>query len=89
MLENKIQSQIINWLKKNNYMVIRNLDVSPIGFPDLTSISLEGVYTHIEVKQENGRLSPTQKMTISKLNDYNCDVIVVRSLQEVKEYYEI
>jgi len=88
-LESYIQSQIVSWLKKEGYMVIRNLDVSPIGFPDLTCISKEGVYTHIEVKQVSGRLSPGQQMTISKLNDYNCNVIVARSLQEVKDYYEL
>ncbi len=82
-LESKIQSEIISYLKGEGYVVIRNLEGNR-GIPDLTAIDRDGSHTYIEVKNEAGRLSPSQKMYIESLRSHSCDVIVVRSVAELK-----
>lgn len=88
MLESKIQSDIVKWLKQKGYFVIRNREVEPIGFPDLSTISpIDGAVTYIEVKQADGRLSPAQSFIHTKLRTFNCKVYTVSSLTRIKEIF--
>jgi len=84
MLEAQIQLNITKWLKKNNYLVCRNMSVTPSGWPDITVIDQNGVHTYFEVKNETGRVSSIQDYIHDKLGQYNCRVHVVRSLSDVK-----
>ena len=83
-LEGEIQLTIQGWLKRNNYLVVRNMAVKPNGWPDLCCIDQGGNHTYFEIKNEVGRVSSIQDYIHNKLGQYNCRVHVVRSLSEVK-----
>jgi len=84
MIESKIQAKCIELAKDAGYMVFRNLEVTPIGTPDLTL--LQGGYTiWVEIKQESGRLSPAQEFTHQKISEHGGEVHTVYSVEEFKE----
>jgi hypothetical protein len=87
-LEAQIQIDITAWLKKNGYFVIRLMSVKPAGMPDLVVIKKDSTHIYLEVKNEIGRLSSMQEYMHTKLKSRNCEVYVVRSLDEVKEIFD-
>ena len=89
MTEQQIQTKIVRWCKENNLFVNKNISCSVNGWPDLVVIDpADGHHLYIEVKDRYGRLSKIQEHIHKRLKIANCEVITVRSLEEVKEYYE-
>lgn len=56
------------------------------GVPDLCIIPKVGPVCFIELKSEDGRVSPLQNDWILKLVEYGCPVRVCRSLDEVRQF---
>jgi hypothetical protein len=87
--EGFIVKQIREWLKGEGYITFNLITVSPSGYPDMIVINpVNGEHTYLEVKTENGRLSPTQVYRIEKLRLANVKVYVVNSLNRVKEIFK-
>lgn len=63
MIESKIQTKIINKLKKEGWICIKLIRTSLNGIPDLICLK-NGETIFIEVKQPNGKLSELQKIRI-------------------------
>jgi len=84
MLELKIQTQIIKYLKSKGYIAVKNITISINGWPDVTAIAPNGKHIYIEVKRPGGRLSEIQKIRIQQLREHNTDVYVVTSLDQLK-----
>ena len=92
-----IQSQIMIWLKLNNFFVWRNhtqgirikgglyVQNPNVGAPDVMAVK-HGMFFGIEVKAGRvGRLAPEQKEWLEKLVAHGGIAIVARSLEDVIE----
>jgi len=78
MIEKKLQSEIIKYLKsKGCYVIKHNASPGvPVGCPDL-SFYIEGFYGFIEVKaSKTSRFQPLQKETIARLDGWSWGRVV-------------
>jgi len=75
MTEQQIQTKIKKKLQAQGYFVTKLIKTSTNGIPDLLAIK-DGKATFIEVKRENGILSPLQELRLSELKKYGCIVYV-------------
>jgi Holliday junction resolvase len=75
MTEQQIQTKIKKKLQAQGYFVTKLIKTSTNGIPDLLAIK-DGQATFIEVKKENGILSPLQELRLSELAKYGCIVKV-------------
>lgn len=69
---------------KTSYMT---KSTSP-GFPDLIWL-FRGFTYYIEAKSETGKLSPNQEKFRKLVNAHDCVYVVVRSLDQFKEFVNI
>ena len=84
MIESKIQAKCIELAKAEGYMVFRQLEVTPIGTPDLLLLR-RGYYIWVEIKQESGRLSKAQEFTHQKISEHGGEVHTIYSVSQFKE----
>lgn len=75
MTEQQLQTKIKKKLQAQGYFVTKLIKTSTNGIPDLLAIK-DGQATFIEVKRENGILSPLQELRLSELKKYGCIVKV-------------
>ena len=75
MTEQQIQTKIKKKLQLKGYFVTKLIKTSTNGIPDLLAIK-DGQATFIEVKKENGILSPLQELRLSELKKHGCQVYV-------------
>ena len=75
MTEQQIQTKIKKKLQAQGYFVTKLIKTSTNGIPDLLAIK-DGQAMFIEVKKENGILSPLQELRLSELKKYGCIVKV-------------
>ena len=75
MTEQQIQTKIKKKLQAQGYFVTKLIKTSTNGIPDLLAIK-DGQATFIEVKRQNGILSPLQELRISEIKKYGCIVKV-------------
>lgn len=95
MTEAEIQREILDYLKRRRYTVLRTnaggikisstrfVHLAPKGTPDLLAIDLRGEHHWIEVKTPNGAIKEEQKEWIDEHRSRGCDVIVARSVDDV------
>lgn len=76
MTEAQIQSKIIDRYEKRGYMVVKLIQTSKNGIPDLLLLK-DGIASFIEVKTETGRLSELQKFRIKQLEEKGFKVEVL------------
>jgi Holliday junction resolvase-like predicted endonuclease len=86
MKESQIQSQIIHWLEKDGWYVVKIIQTNKNGWPDL-QIHAFGVTIFIEVKSENGKLSELQKYRHKQLQDKGFFVITTSSLNHLQNEF--
>ena len=68
MTEQQIQKKITNYLEANGCYIVKVISASKAGVPDILGC-YEGVFFGIEVK------TPKTKNNVSKLQEYNLDMI--------------
>jgi Holliday junction resolvase len=68
MTEQQIQSKIKKKLQEQGWYVTKLIKTSTNGIPDLLAIK-NGKAMFIEVKRENGKLSPLQQLRIQELSE--------------------
>lgn len=89
MLESKIQKKIMIWLQSKGCHVIK-YDGTITGEPDLIAALPIGngmsLSLFIEVKNEKGRLSPIQKVTLNKLRAEGHLALIARDVKEIGGY---
>ena len=76
MTESQIQKKIIDRYEKDGYMVVKLIQTSKNGIPDLLLLK-DGIAYFIEVKTETGRLSELQKYRIKQLEEKGFKVEVL------------
>ena len=86
MRESQIQSQIIHWLEKEGWLVVKIIQTNKNGWPDLQIHKL-GVTIFIEVKSENGIVSELQKYRHKQLTEAGFFVFITKSLKELQHEF--
>ena len=87
ILESKIQKQIIDYLKKDNWIVVKTIRLNDSGYPDIFAFR-NGKTLFIEVKSEKGVLSELQKHRINQLQQQCFEVLVSNSFELFKTNYK-
>lgn len=88
--EYAIQKDILDYLHKKRIVVWRISEtINIIGFPDLLAIDpTDGKFVGIEVKTATGRVSSVQNAVHSIVRRSKGVVIVARSVEDVKRYFD-
>jgi Holliday junction resolvase len=82
MLENQIQKQIIDYLEKNKWYVIKLISTTKAGIPDLCAIR-DGTTIFIEVKRKGCHPRPLQEHRMNELTEHGVLAFVADSVVEV------
>lgn len=86
MRESQIQSQIIHWLEKEGWLVVKIIQTNKNGWPDL-QIHRLGITIFIEVKSEKGIVSELQKYRHKQLTDAGFIIIITNSLLNLQHEF--
>ena len=81
--ESKIQTKIINYLKSEGWLVVKTIQLSINGMPDVFAFKA-GRAIFIEVKQPGGKRSELQKYRIEQLTAEGFTAFFAESLDDVK-----
>jgi len=84
MKESLLQGKIRAYLINEGWFVVKLINTSKPGMPDLMAIK-DGKVVFFEVKTGNGYVSKLQKYIIDCINDNGVTACVVRSVEQVKE----
>jgi len=85
MKESQIQKKIMDRLTKSGWFVVKLIQTNRNGIPDLMCIR-NGVTIFLEVKAENGSVSPLQEHMIECLNKFGVHSRVVNCLEDIDVY---
>lgn len=79
MLERDFQKQVIEFLKRHNiyYIKVWGGGYQRSGIPDLI-ICLKGKFMAVELKNEDGKLSPLQLYNINKIKQAGGQAFILR-----------
>lgn len=80
MKESELQAKIIKHYEAKGYLVIKIIQSSKNGIPDLLLIKEDVHPFFIEVKTEQGKLSDLQKYRIKQLEKYGCKTEVLNKI---------
>lgn len=83
MREAAIQRQIIEYIEKLGFYVVKIIQCNKNGFPDLMVLYAGGI-VFIEVKSENGIVSELQKYRHKELSEQGYYTIITSSLKHFK-----
>lgn len=86
MRESQLQSQIINLLEKEGWLVVKIIQTNKNGWPDL-QIHRFGITIFIEVKTEKGKLSKLQEYRHKQLQDAGFYVFTIHTLNQLKDEF--
>ena len=81
--EQKLQTKIINYLKSDGWLVVKTIQLSINGMPDIFAFK-NGRTVFIEVKSPNGKRSELQKYRIEQLTAQGFTAFFCESLDEFK-----
>jgi Holliday junction resolvase len=82
MKESVIQSQVIKYLEKIGWYVVKIIQTNKNGWPDLQAHK-DGVTIFVEVKSEKGKVSQLQQYRHKQLSDAGFKVLVIYSLKQI------
>lgn len=86
-MESKEQTKIKKYLEKDGWIVVKTIQLSESGYPDLFAFR-QGVTLFVEVKREKGgRLSEIQKYRIEMLIQQKFVVLVSHGFNQFKMQY--
>jgi len=85
MLESKIQTQIVKYLTKEGWFVLKIILSNKHGIMDLLILK-EGRYIWVEVKQPGKEPTPLQRFRKKEIEAFGGEVICVHSLKEIINY---
>lgn len=81
--EAKLQSKIIKRLESEGWLVVKTIQLSKNGFPDIFAFK-NSKAVFIEVKAQNGKRSELQKYRIEQLISQGFKAFFCESLDEFK-----
>ena len=83
-LESKVQNQIKKYLELNGWKVLKIIQLSENGYPDIMALK-NGTAIFIEVKRPGAKPRPLQVHRIDQLNKMGFMAFYADSLEMVKE----
>jgi hypothetical protein len=83
MREAVIQRQIIEYIEKLGFYVVKIIQCNKNGFPDLM-VLIRGSAVFIEVKSATGKVSELQKYRHKQLQELGYPIIITSSLTHFK-----
>lgn len=83
MKESEIQSKMIRYLEKQGYLVVKIIQTTKNGWPDIQAHK-DGQTIFIEVKAPNGKVSELQHYRHQQLRNQNFKVIISSSLTHLQ-----
>lgn len=84
MSEQIEQRKIIKFLEAEGHYVIKVIEASRSGIPDIVGCTTKGTFFCIEVKLPGGRLSALQKVNLTKAKANNAIAFVAYGFQDFK-----
>ena len=81
--ESKLQSKIIKLLEEDGWIVVKTIQLSKNGFPDIFAFK-SGITMFFEVKSPNGVRSEIQKYRIKQLREQGFRAEFVDNIEHVK-----
>jgi hypothetical protein len=85
MLESKIQSKIINQLKKNGWLVLKIIKCNINGMSDLI-VFKNGRTVFIEVKNDIGKQSEIQKYVQKQVELQGFEYLLINDINQLNEF---
>jgi len=82
MLEKNLQQKIMQFCKANAILCVKVDSTSTRGWPDLLVLMPCGQVFFVELKTQQGKISPLQEYTHKLIIGNKGKVYVIRSLQE-------
>lgn len=82
MSEQKLQTKILNWLKKEGFFTFKTISCNKNGIPDIIACK-DSFFYGIEVKQPGGVVSPIQSYQIEQIKKKGGTAFVAHSLEDV------
>ena len=83
MLEKDVEKYLVKRVREADGIAYKFISPGHNGVPDRICVLPDGVVVFVEVKQPNGRLSPTQTMQIQSIYRRGHNVAVVWSKEDV------
>lgn len=83
MLESKIQTKILDYLRKNNHYAIKVQSASRAGVPDIVAC-VNGYFVGIEVKNEKGVATLLQLLNLDAIKKSKGWTVIARSVDDVE-----
>lgn len=87
MTEAEIQSKIKTKLESKNWLVIKLIQTTANGIPDLMALR-KGTTIFIEVKRPGKKPEPLQRYRMEQLKKAGFETIVATSLKDVEHLYD-
>lgn len=88
MREALIQSQIKKYLEANGWLVIKLIQTTMNGIPDLMALK-DGRTVFIEVKQPGKKPTDLQQYRIEKLHKQGFEAFTATSVREVVNFFAL
>lgn len=88
MREAEIEKRLRNGIRQIGGRCYKFVSPGNDGVPDRIVVLPGGQIVFIELKAETGRLSPLQRIQITRLRDLNADVRVLKGLSAVNQFLE-
>ena len=88
MREAEIEKRLKNGIRQIGGRCYKFVSPGNDGVPDRIVVLPGGKIVFIELKAETGRLSPLQRIQITRLRDLNADVRVLKGLSAVNQFLE-
>jgi len=87
MLEQKLQSKVIKYLKSNGYYCVKVITATVAGIPDILCCSPSGQFVAIELKKPDVKAEPSalQKYNLEQIQKRNGIAICANSLKTIKD----
>jgi Holliday junction resolvase len=82
MKESTIQSKIAKRLRENGWLVVKLIQTTMNGIPDLMAIR-KGNVIFLEVKREGEYATELQKYVMDNINKAGCFTMVVNKVEDV------
>lgn len=88
MREAEIEKRLKNGIRQIGGRCYKFVSPGNDGVPDRIVVLPGGKIVFIELKAETGRLSPLQRIQITRLRGLNADVRVLKGLSAVNQFLE-
>ena len=87
MLERDVEKILVKGVRDLGGKAYKFTSPGNGGVPDRL-IVIDGLIDFVELKQDNGRLSPLQRVQISKLRSLGASVLILQGEQDVRLYLD-